>query len=233
MQRRAVRLVLLALLLVAGLGAGYLTWDVHAHLRHGLSVEREVEARLDRLSDATASLGAAQQAYVAPGQQRGEALTQASLLIQQLYDDTAALRRVARSNEAAQSLLAFGEAVDVVVKVDDRAREHLRDDEELMAADLVYTEARQTIDAMRSRLSDLKSAESAFAETERGVLLARAAEVFAGVGVIWLGSLLALARRPKRVEASADGGVLHITEQASASDTSSVPPIDLQFAAKV
>src|SRR5688572_22038899 len=159
MQRRAVRSTLLALLLLTALGAAFVTWDIHVRVRTGLAAEHDIDARLDRMSAATAALGASQQAYVAPGQQRGDALTRASVLVQQIYDETAALRRAVRSNEAPAALLAFGAGMDSLVNVDDRVREHLRQDEELMAADLVYTEARQAIEAMMAHLDSVRAGE--------------------------------------------------------------------------
>ncbi|MGH9348582.1 MAG: hypothetical protein ACRD26_15085, partial [Vicinamibacterales bacterium] len=170
MQRRAVRLTLLALFLLAGLSAASVAWDVYSRGREGFIIEREVDARLDRMSADAAALWAAQQAYVAPGQQRGEALTRASVLVQQLYDDTSVLRTRARAPGAPTALLAFGETVDALVVVDDRVREHLGDDEELMAADLVYTEARQIVGAMASQLGELKALEMGFASDERRAL---------------------------------------------------------------
>jgi hypothetical protein len=232
MQKRAVRLTLLALLVLTALGAAYVTWDTHTHIRSGLAREREVDARLDRMTAATAALGASQQAYVAPGQQRGDALTQASVLVQQLYDAIAALRLVARSSEAAPSLLAFGRAMDVLVNADDRAREHLREEQPVMAADLVYTEARHAIAAMHTQLDALRISESRFAEAERNALLAQLASAIGSVVLVWLAGVLALVRVP-RVRDTAAVSVSHGEVDGNAEDRVSVPPIDLNAAAAV
>lgn len=230
---RAVRLSLLALLVVTGLGAAYVTWDTHSRIRSGLTRERDVDARLDRMSAATASLGAAQQAYVAPGQQRGDALTHASVVVQQLYDAIAALRLVARSSEAAASLLAFGQAMDRLVNVDDRAREHLREEQQLMTADLVYTEARQAIADMQAQLDALSTSERRFAEAERNGLLAQLASIVGGVALLWLAAVLALVRVPgARQRAPADVS-LGTEGDESARDPIPGSPLDLNAAAAV
>ncbi len=231
MQKRAVRLTLLALLVVTGLGAAYLTWEIQSRLRGGLLHERDVDARLDRMTAATAALGASQQAYVAPGQQRGDALTHASVLVQQLYDAIAALRLAARSSEAAASLLAFGQAMDTLVNVDDRARDHLREEQQLMAADLVYTEARQAIASMRAQLDALRASEGRFVEAERNVLLARLATVLGGVAIFWLACVLLLVRVPRA--RSAEPAVSSGQAEGIAPDLSVVPPLDLNAAASV
>ena len=231
MQKRAVRLTIFALLVVSVLGAAYVTWDMYSRIRSGLAAEWDVDARLDRMSAATAALGAAQQAYVAPGQQRGDALTRASVLVQQLYDDIAALRLAARSGDAAPLLLAFGQAMDTLVNVDDRAREHLRDEEQLMAADLVYTEARQAIATMNSQIDSLRAAESRLAEAERGSLLARVASMLGMAALLWLGGALALVRVPGKVATAAK--VESPTMEMAAADPSAMPRVDLAAAAGV
>ena len=232
MQTRAVRLTLLALLVVTASGAAYVIWDTHARIRSGLARERDVDARLDRMTAATSSLAASQQAYVAPGQQRGDALTHASVLVQQLYDAIAALRLVARSGEAAASLLAFGQAMDGLVNADDRAREHLREEQPLMAADLVYTEARQAIAAMHAQLAAVRVSESRFAEAERNALLARLGTVVGSVALFWFACVLALVRVPAPRE-TAPVGASDSQVETGAEKQVSAPTVDLTAAAAV
>lgn len=230
MQKRAVRLTIVALLLVAGCCASYLTWDVYRRIDEGLEAERGADGQLDRMSAAVTSLGAAQQAYVAPGQQRGDSLTRATLLIQQLYDDTAALRRTARSADAGPASLAFGETVDGLVKIDDRARDHLRDGEELMAADLVYTEARQTIDTLTGQLRTLQAAERSSAAGERQSLVQRGLAIAGAVVGIWIAGLLALVHSPTPVDAPSI--VPSVAEEPGVA-TPAVPPVDWNSAARI
>jgi hypothetical protein len=197
MQRRAARLILVALLVAAALAAAYVTWDSHSRSSSAVALANEVDARLDRMTAAVAALGAAQQAYVAPGQQRGDALTRATVLVQQIYDDVGALRRVIRSDEAAPAVLAFGAAMDELVNVDDRAREHLRLEQELMAADLVYTEARQALDALAAPVETIRTAERRHADAERAAVFAREASTAGAVALVSLVALLVLARVPR------------------------------------
>lgn len=232
MQRRAVRVTLLALLLITGLTAAFFTWDAHARFRADLAIAHDVDARLDRMHAAVAALGASQQAYVAPGQQRGDALTRASVLVQQLYDDMAALRRGARSGDAPSGLLAFGKTLDALVNIDDRAREHLRQEQALMAADLLYTEARQALEEMTAQLDVVAAAEIRAAESERRALLTREASALGGAAVFWLLGLVALAHVPKKMNGvTADAPPAATTVEAA----QPVPqtPVDLSAAARV
>ena len=233
MQRRAVRLTILALLAVAALSAAYITWETHLRLLGGLAAERDIDARIDRMSAATAALGGAQQAYVAPGQQRGDALTRASVLVQQVYDDIAALRRVAQSSEAGPALLAFGQSMDTLVNVDDRARDHLRLEQDLMAADLLYTEARQAIEAMTTQLHGLRETERRSAEAERQAVLARQASMLGAVALIWFAGVLALVRAPAPRETPVPVDPSILPAELPLNAPAVVPAIDLGAAAKV
>jgi hypothetical protein len=192
MQKRAVRLSILALLLVSALGAAVLTWDIERRMNDVLLAERDVDARVDRLMARAAALGAAQQAAVAPGQAHAEWLSRASTLLQQLYDDMTALRPRTRSASAGAALDAFSDSLAAVAKADARAREHLRVDQELMAADVVFSEARQDIEGMLGTLRQLQEAERAAADEQRNALQVQALRVLAAASLTWLAGVLLL-----------------------------------------
>jgi hypothetical protein len=204
MQSRAVRLTLLSLLLLVGVAGAVFTWDTYRRTVAVIDRERQVDTRLDRMSEAAAALGAAQQAYIAPGQQRGEWLSRATSSVQQLYDEAAALRAEVQAPDSPATLRGFAEMVDVAVKADDRARENLRVDQELIAADIVYTEARQSVDAMTTQLHALRKAEDAVAKAEQQALLERAVAVLGGCALLWLLGLVVLARTPARIVVSSE-----------------------------
>jgi hypothetical protein len=205
MQTRAVRLSLLALLLVTGLGAALFAWDTQQRLDLVLAVEREVDARLDRLARNVAAFGAAQQASVVPGPDQGDALAQGSALLKQIDEDLAALRSRSRSTASVAAFGTFADTLEAAVKTDIRAREHLRIGEELMAADLVLSEGRQSIDTLGAIVGDLRSAEQAAADEDRRALTTRAAMVIAGATALWVLGLFLLAGP---VRTSEDRGTL-------------------------
>ena len=203
MQTRAVRLSLLALLLVAGLGAGLFAWDTQQRLDVLLDAERDVDARLDRLARNVAAFGAAQQASIVPGQAQGDALAQGAALLRQVDEDLAALRARARSAAGVAAFSDFSDTLEAAVKTDARAREHLRIGQELMAADLVLTESRESIESLGRIVIDLRRAEQSAADEERRASKTRAATVLGGVTLLWVLGLFALARVPgvaRRVE---------------------------------
>ena len=194
MQTRAVRLSLLALLLVTGLGAGLFAWDTQQRLDLVLAMEREVDARLDRLARNVAAFGTAQQASVVAGPTQGDALAQGSALLKQIDEDLAALRSRSRSTASVAAFGTFADTLEAAVKTDVRAREHLRIGEELMAADLVLSEGRQSIAALGAIVGDLRSAEQAAVDEDRRALRTRAATVIGAVTLLWVIGLFALAQ---------------------------------------
>jgi len=196
MQKRAVRTTLLALLLVTGLGAALLIWDIERRTGAVIAAERDVDTRLDRLMARAAALGAAQQAAVAPGQSHDEWLSRGSALLQQLNDDTAALGPRLRSTAAIPALESFAESLKAVVKADTRAREHLRAEHELMAAEVVFNEARQDIEGMIGTLRQIQEAERSSADEERDGLESDRAKILAAASAIWLAGLILFVRFP-------------------------------------
>jgi hypothetical protein len=197
MQTRAVRLSLLALLLVTGLGAGLVAWDTQQRLDVLLTVERDIDARFDRLARNVAAFGAAQTASVVAGQAQGDALAQGSALLKQIDEDLAALRSRSRSTAGVAAFSAFSDTLESAVKTDSRAREHLRIGQELMAADLVVSEGRQSIEALSEIVGDLRRTEQEAADEDRRALKSRAAKVVGAVTLLWVIGLFVLARDPR------------------------------------
>ena len=202
MQTRAVRLSLLALLLITGLGAGLFMWDTRQQLDVLLTDERDVDARFDRLARNVAAFGAAQQAAVVPGHGQGDALARGSTLIKQIDEDVAALRPRSRSTAAGTTFSTFADALESAVKTDTRVREHLRLEQELMAAD-VAVEGRASIDALVALVGELQMAERTAIDEERRRLETRSAMVLSGVVVLWVIGVFALARTPRMAEEAA------------------------------
>src|SRR5919109_2470802 len=186
MQKRALRLTLLALLLLAGVGASYLIWDVHERLDTLFDSSRDFETRLDRVSAAIAALGAAQQAYVAPGQTGDPWFARVTSLVGELTDESAALGRHAHSAGAVTSLHALRAGLDAVGTADTRARENLRLGQELMASDLIYSEARDATSAMSAAVAELREAETGARTAERNALIAEAGKVAGGTAALWV-----------------------------------------------
>ena len=155
-------------------------------------------AAIDRALAAVGSVGAAQQAYVAPGQPDWPWMEQVSTGLQSLADATASLRARARSREAAGILQRVGDRVASLVDVDALAREHIAGGQDLLAADMIYADGRELLGAIAIDLRRLLGAERAAAAAERSAAEQRALLATGGAVVLWLAGLLFLVRVPAR-----------------------------------
>ena len=249
MQKRAVRLSLLALLLVAGAGAALLAWNTNAQLATLAAAEQDVAARIDRIVGALGDAVAAQHAYVAPGQPDEPSFERLATLVQQVYTEAAALRPRAQSVEAAGALQSLNAGVGRLIEADSRTRENLRFGQELMAADLIFGESQQMVSAMQAGLRDLRAAEMRAFDAQRASLVQRAWTVTGAVALLWLLGLALLVRVPApaatiaAAPAAADPAPaeeappaapgMQRQETQTAVATPQPPPVDLAAAAEL
>src|SRR5262249_35882965 len=148
------------LLIVVGIAAGFFLWDTHQQSIADYEHAAALSARLDAVAADLAALSTAQQAYVAPGQSDGPWMERVSSLLQRLYDATASLAAHTQPGAAA-SLKAMRDGVEAVVSIDARVREYLRMDQELMASDLVFNEARAAVTSFGTAVSTLRANDAA------------------------------------------------------------------------
>jgi hypothetical protein len=200
MHHRIIRSSIVALLIAVGIGAGYILWDSHQQSIAAADRSRALNAALDTLVADLAELGAAQQAYVAPGQSEGPWMTRVSSLLQRVYDEAAALRSAGPAGESAAK--AMRDSLDALVDLDSHAREYLRMQQDLMASDIVFNDARQSLAAIAASASTVRGADAAAkkeALRRQGVLQAA---VLGTTAAVWVVGLLLLVRTPKTESAA-------------------------------
>jgi hypothetical protein len=197
MQSRAARFALVALLLAAGTGAALFTWSTDQRLQQLTDSRADVSARVDHLTDAASELGAAQAAYVAPGQSYGPSLERVAMLFEQISSDTDALRPLVRSTLAADRLASLTEAAAHLADADARAQENLQLEDPRAAANLIFNEAQQAVATMQASLAGLRSDEAAAAAGESDSLRQQWMLALGGAGLLWVIGLLALAPVPR------------------------------------
>lgn len=234
MHRRAVRVLLLALLLAGSVVAGFFLQDIDRRGRLAQAAGDEIDARLIRIADALARIGAAQQSYVAPGQANEPWFARMSALVGTLYEEIGAIRPLLRAPEAAAIVQALAVDADALVAADTRARENLRLGQPLMAADVIYSDSRNTRDAMAGRLRELRAAEQLLRATTQEALTQERWMVLAATGAGWIVAVLALVgwtAAPKRetADAASDGPMAPAAPRAPA--TVPAPAVDLAKAA--
>jgi hypothetical protein len=190
MQKRSVTTTILIALLTFIPPAAYVLWSLQQQTSTTIAAERRVTAHADAIAETLASIATAQQGYVAPGQLNEPLFEETTLLLSRLAEQVNAFGPMLRSVEAAAHLEPLRDAVEALQAADARTRENLNRGQELMAADVIYSDGRNVVAAITSRLREAQTAEQMAAN----VSLARASQwVWVLFGVVTLASALTFA----------------------------------------
>jgi hypothetical protein len=191
MHRRAVRIALLTLMLAGGLASGLFLYNIDNRETALRRTEARTDARVAQLTATLMEVAAAQHASVTLGQQAEPWFERITTLVRQLYDGVAALREGLRSPEALASVDAIAAGVEALVAADLRIRENLRLGQPLMAADVIFSDSRNSLDMMASRLRELRDTEARAADRTLAALRRERWSALGGVGLLWMvGALL-------------------------------------------
>jgi hypothetical protein len=232
MQKRVVRLVILALLFITGSVAGLVAWNIEREANALALTGQDVAGRLDQLRATVADIAFAQHAYVAPGQPTQPAAERVTALVQRVYSDIQETRPKLRSVEAAELLTVLSGVTSSLVEADNSARSHLRTNQNLWAAEIVFGQANELIATMTQSVRALEAAETRTISTERAALSQQRWTVIAGAAGLWALGLLALAYVP-RVEVPAAPAIMPATEPVPEMVAPGSVLVDLNAAADV
>lgn len=233
MHRRSVRVALIALLIVVTSVAALIVRNSDSRGNDLLAGRDEVDARLARLNDTLAAIGAAQQSYVAPGQTDEPWFERMSGLVRQVYDDTTTLTPLLRSQGAADALKTLAAGMEALLGADARARENLRLGQPLMAADVIFSDSRNTLDAMSTTVRDLRATEHAAYDAERGGLSGMRWLALGITALLWIVGMVLLVPIP----AASTEGTLSLSDSTQSAPAVPQGPrpltVDLAAAADV
>jgi hypothetical protein len=119
---------------------------------------------------------------------------------------------------------------------DERTRQNLQIGQELMAADVIFSDGRNLLDAMIESLHDLQAAEQSHLRAELTALARQRWLTFGVLAVLWMAGLVVLSRRS--ADSSPEAG--RVTDQPGTPRTSESQPrgqrrinVDLAAAAAV
>lgn len=188
MQRRSVRLTVLTLLLATPLAAAFFLWTIDRRIGTATAAADAVGAHVDRMRDAIAEIGAAQQGYVAPGQLDEPWFERTTAQVETLRGEVTAVRPLLRSPEATAALDALAGSIETLAAADARTRQNLSLGQDLMAADVIFSDGRNVLEAMVAELRDLRRAERGAYGAD---LTARARTRWAILGLaalLWVGA---------------------------------------------
>lgn len=194
MQKRPVRVTVLTLLLVVNLAAALSLWYIQRRSHELTNVEDAVGRRIDDAISRVGAIGTAQQGYVAPGQLDDPWFERMSMLLDELKRDLAAVRPVLRSTDATTAFTALSDSLGALVGADQRIRENLSGGQELMAADVIFSDGRNLVDAITANLREMQSAERARTRLELAALESERWTVLGVTALLWFGVVMALMR---------------------------------------
>jgi hypothetical protein len=140
MRSRAARVMSSAVAWVAIAGAALFLFNAEQQLSSRRTALRAFDQHAREATEALADVRAGQQAYVAAGQGVSAWTPKVAAMITQTAATVDTLRAAAVSGEAQQELVEAAAAITQLSNVDRRARDYIREGEQLMAGDVVFAE---------------------------------------------------------------------------------------------
>ena len=193
----------MAFLIAGGMTAASFLWTIEQRGHTSVTTQAETSARLARMSETIAGIGAAQQSYIAPGQLDEPWFERTAALLGQLSIDIDQAPVSLRSPESAAAMQALADAADALADADARTRQNLGLGQDLMASDVIFSDGRNIVGAMIARLRDLQAAEQASHQAELAALASQRWIAFGAAAALWVVGFLVLARIPATTRARA------------------------------
>jgi hypothetical protein len=195
MKTRIFRFVLPAILVGAGAGGVAWTWALAQHVDRLETTAKQSAARIDRIDALLDGLTRDELTYAASGQIDKETLTSTSNRVREITSETTWLLGESLAG-AVPSAGALAEAAALLAAVEVRARENMRADLDLMAADLLFTETTRTRQTIHEQLRMMRVAESRAVADGRSDDLKHAWIALAGVALLFAWALVRSTRAP-------------------------------------
>ncbi len=185
MRRMWLRAALVAVLGVS-VTAGYYAFFTAQRVAQAHQAGRAFDAGAWDLRLSLAELRAAQQAYVAEGQDRDYWIADVAARIEELAIELATLSSTSTLPATAAALDEAASLIEALVRMDERARGHAAAGQELMASDLIFADGlelgRSAADQIeRARRIELEARDAAASGPRRLQLIAVAGAVGTGV----------------------------------------------------
>ncbi len=222
MRRVWLRASLVIVMLGVAVASGYQVFLTEQHIENERDAERAFTALGWKLAVSLSDLRAAQQAYVAAGQDRGYWVAKTAEQIGAITTSLSSLARLSTAPGTSSALAEATSAVDDLQRMDALARDHSSAGQDLMASDLIFTDGLELSRSAASHVELARAAEraarDASAEADRrtqGIALASAM----GTGVLVALLLLPVARPQERAGASSEPAA-----DVESADTDATPP---------
>jgi hypothetical protein len=216
MRSRAGRLTLGALAVMLFGAAAFFLFTTERQIAVEQDRVRTFDLRAREAADTLADLRVAQQAYVAAGQGIAFWIPKVAATAETASTAIAALRASASTGTAQASLGDAATALTEFSAADKRARDYLTSGQELMAADVVFTEGGESAAAAGRQIQAARLAENQAADASAAARRRQEAAALAAAGVAGTLVLLMLALARPAVRASSESVVATTAPDAAA-----------------
>lgn len=193
MKSLAVRIMLLAVFILASGMAAYFVWTSESHIRRSVDDVRAFDQSALDAERRVLELQSAQHAYVAAGQGAQVWITRAAEASTTVKARLEYLRAQASSPRAQTALDNASSAIQDFDQIDRRARDYVRNGQTLLASDVIFADGLESTSAIAASIEDARAAEAALRDAERTDI--RRAEILAiaAASVVALVTVLVLA----------------------------------------
>ncbi len=202
MRSRTARFVVVAFAIIAIAASATFLYRSEKQIARDTLALRAFDLHAREATDALADLRAAQQAYVAAGQGATFWMPKVASTTDAVTTAVRSLRQSAASSNARAALDEAASTINDFADVDKRARDYVKSGQQLMAADVIFTEGTASAAAAGHEVEAARLAEhQAFDETASQARRQEAMALGAAVGIGLLALLLLV---PVPAEARAD-----------------------------
>lgn len=193
MKSRAVRLMLLAVFIVASGIAAYIVWTSESHVRKSIDDVRAFDQSALDAERNVLDMRSAQQSYVAAGQGAPLWITKAAEAATTVKARLDYLRAHATAPQAQTALDNASSGLQDFDQIDRRARDYVRNGQILLASDVIFADGLESTTAIAASIDAARTAEAVSRDAQHTSV--RRAEVLAiaSAGVVALVTILVFA----------------------------------------
>ena len=193
MKSLAVRIMLLAVFILASGMAAYFVWTSESHVRRSVDDVRAFDQSALDAERNVLGMRSAQQGYVAAGQGAPVWITKAAEAATTVKARLDYLRAHATSAEAQTALDNASSALQDFDQIDRRARDYVRNGQTLLASDVIFADGLESTTAIAASIDAARTAEAVSRDAQHASV--RRAEVLAiaSAGVVALVTILVFA----------------------------------------
>jgi hypothetical protein len=197
MRSRAIRLTSGTIACLAIGGAAFFVFQSEKHIHQQISALRAFEQRAREAETTLADLRTAQQAYVAEGQGQAFWMPKVATLTESATGAIVAMKEMPIGAQARASLADAASTIDDFTKVDKRAREYLKEGQQLMAGDVIFTEGGESAATAGRQIETARLAEQQAYDASEAAIRNQEMLAAGGAGIISLLALVLLIPLPR------------------------------------